>query len=75
MKFVAEVPASFRRDGIAWLVLWRDDNDTGGWFLDKHTDPMIASTFDSFYLSEEDARAEAREDWGVTAEIWMSIDQ
>jgi len=69
MRFVASVPTEFQRDGIAWLVLYRD---ASGWFLEKHLDPLQPSVFDTFHLLEEDARAEAEEDWGVTADLWRA---
>jgi hypothetical protein len=71
MRLVAGVPAEFQRDGIRFLSLVHDVDETDGWYLMMHEAQDDDSKFDSWHEAEADAREEALEDWGVTPGMWV----
>ncbi len=66
---VAEVPPSWRRDQIRWLVLERD-SESGGWFLLLHRTLNEPCEFDEWHLTRQDAMDAAHDAWGVRPADW-----
>lgn len=69
-RLIAAVPANFQEQGIAWLVLEHDDQDTGGWFLFGHISLDTPSKFDGWYETRDKAECEALRQWGVSRDAW-----
>ena len=72
-KLSALIPSSFQKQGISWLILEHDDQDTGGWFLYGHISLDTPSKFDGWYETREKAESEALRQWGVDKDAWTEI--
>lgn len=72
-RATAQVPASFQKDGIQFLVL-EFDTDSDGWFLYGHTSLEAPAAFDLWNMSREDALEMAANDWGVAVTGWSGGD-
>lgn len=70
IKLTAVVPASFQKQGICWLVLEHDAQDTGGWCLYGHISLDTPCEFDGWYETREQAESEALRQWGVGKDAW-----
>ncbi len=68
-RYIAEIPAPRRREGISWLVLEREES-SGGWTLLGHRTLGEGSEFDSWHQTRDQAEREAASLWGVTASSW-----
>ncbi len=67
----AEIPEEFRADGIRWLVLDEDEQDTGGVFLYCHRSLQEESEYDGWHEDLAKAQLEAAREWGVLEEAWV----
>ena len=54
-----------------YLVL-EFDPASDGWFLYAHTSPETPPALEMWHMSEEDAREQALQDWGVNDSDWKS---
>lgn len=68
-KFTASVTPA--RDGITHLVL-EFDPASDGWFLYGYTSPDQSPTVELWHMSQEDAQAQAANDYGVSKHDWQS---
>jgi len=68
-KFYAMVPRAFQKDGVHFLVLEHDSNETGGWFLFYHDTLSTPCLFDGWYETKEKALDEAL-GIGVEKDAW-----
>jgi hypothetical protein len=73
--FIAEVPAERQHQGIRWLILREDSQETGGWYLFAHSTLERACDFDSWHLTRGDAEREAAMCWGVLERNWLRCDR
>lgn len=58
-KWITNVPKQFQKQGVRFLVLEEDKEDTKGWFLFGHRDLDEGSIFDSWHAKLEEAKMEA----------------
>lgn len=72
MRLIAQIPEKSRDDGIEWLILEEDKEDTGGVFLYGHKSLDEESEFDSWHENIESAQREAEMQWGVNKVDWLS---
>lgn len=70
VKLLAEIPSPYRRDGLRWVVLESDPDDTGGTFLYFHESPESEAVFDEWYETLPQAKASAEERWGIGEAAW-----
>ena len=70
-RLAAAIPATFQKQGVNWLVLELDAEDTGGWFLYGHTSLDTPSKLDGWYETREKAEGEALRQWGVGKDAWI----
>lgn len=70
MRLVAQLKGPPDPEGIRWLVIETDEEDTGGVFLFYHQSLDEPSEFDSWYENVEGAKREASDRWGVGEEDW-----
>lgn len=70
IRLTAAIPLTFQKQGIGWLVLEHDKQDTGGWFLFGHISLDTPSKFDGWYETREKAEDEALRQWGVSKDDW-----
>jgi len=71
-RFIAEVPSLRQANGIRWLILEEDVEQTGGWYLYGHQDLDEGSDFDSWHLTRAQALQEAITRWGITESDWKT---
>jgi hypothetical protein len=71
-RLVAEIPPIHRRDGLRWVVLEVDTEDTGGVYLYWHTELDSEAAFDDWY--EDVERAKAGAVWrGIPMGAWATL--
>lgn len=70
MRLIGRVPADFQSDGIVWIVLEDDPDDTGGVYLFGHRSPLDECEFDFWYEDFVAAKRHAENDWGVQEADW-----
>jgi hypothetical protein len=70
-RYVAEIPAAMRREGVRWLVL-RQEETSGGWLLLGHQTLEEGSEFDSWHQTRDQALEEANRLWGVAPSAWRT---
>lgn len=71
MRLIAQIPEASRQNGIEWLVLEEDREDTGGVYLYCHKLLTEESEYDSWHEDIEDAKTEAEAQWGVNKHDWI----
>ena len=59
-------------DGVRWLILESDENDTKGYFLYYHLDDNNA--YDTWHQTIEDAFSAAKQQYGIQEEIWKKLE-
>lgn len=72
MQKMAKVKPAFQKQGIEWLVLEEDFENTGGVFLYLHTSLEKPCDFDLWYENLEQATNQANSIWGVTKTDWVT---
>jgi hypothetical protein len=72
MRRVAAIPREFQREGIAWLVMENDPENTGGVFLYLHAALDEPCKYDQWHLTAELAEAQASREWGVQSNSWRA---
>jgi hypothetical protein len=72
-KLYAEIPESFRQDGIRWAVLEHDPDDTGGCFIYLHESLDDEAVYDEWYEDRSLAQLSAMENWGIKPENWKAF--
>ncbi|WP_018630616.1 hypothetical protein [Niabella aurantiaca] len=70
MKLKSVVPA-IGEDGVKWLIIESDENDTSGFFLYYYMDDHAA--YDTWHKTLEDAYEAAYMQYGVVRENWEEI--
>lgn len=73
-KITASVPASHQKDGISILAI-EFDSDTDGWYLYGLVEKDGVPVLELWNMSEEDAKALAASDWGVSEGDWRKPDE
>jgi len=72
-KLYSEVPEFYRRDGVRWIVLDYDSDDTGGYFLYLHESLDEEAIYDEWYENRLQAELSAEDSWGIASEKWKAL--
>ena len=72
MRRVAPVPKEFEKQGIRWVVIESDAEESGGVFIFLHSSLDQPCEFDDWYETMEIAETEALRGWGVGPNSWRS---
>ena len=73
VRFQAQVPEAYQKQGIRWLVL--EEEVEGGWFLFMLEDLSGPPTFDSYCLLRNQAEQQAASEWGVSTADWKICEE
>ena len=73
MQKMAKVKPAFQEQGIEWLVLQEDSENTGGVFLYLHTSLENPCDYDLWYENLEQAINQANSLWGVRETDWVTL--
>lgn len=68
VSFVAYVPESHQKNGVAWLIL--EEGHPSGAFLYMCDSPAEITVFDYWFRTIEEAKSVAAQEWGVTEDQW-----
>ncbi|HMH20150.1 MAG TPA: hypothetical protein VK563_00170 [Puia sp.] len=60
-----------QNDGVKWLIIESDENDTKGYFLYYHVDDNNA--YDTWHKSIDDAYDAASQQYGIRKENWQEL--
>lgn len=72
-KITASVPDSHKKEGIDVLVI-EFDSSTDGWYLYGLSQDSGVPAIELWNMSEDDAKALAASDWGVSKSDWETED-
>jgi hypothetical protein len=69
-RWYAEIPAHARRDGLLWLVIERDPDNSNAYFLFEQETLSGPCKYDTWHETFEAAQRQAQWRWGVAPEQW-----
>jgi hypothetical protein len=72
-RFIAEVPTALQQQNIRWLVLEKDEAQTGGWYVYSHQSLQEGADFDSWHQTLAEAEREAAQRWGIDKGDWREV--
>jgi hypothetical protein len=70
-RWQVAIPVQSRREGLSWLLIEHDAEDTAGYFLFEHETLSGPCKSDTWHETLKAAQRQAQRDWGVTPEQWQ----
>jgi hypothetical protein len=71
-RMILKIPFGRQENGIEWIVIQEDCQETGGVYLFLHSDLELPSMYDEWYEDLEQAQNATLRKWGIDKSEWAN---